>query len=325
MGNCFGTQKKSTAEISPSVFSKSSPIVKLYGSPTNPATSYIRFALLYKPISLHFTPSENPLFGPETPIILFESDVVSGSPETILRYLDAKFPDPPLMRYVNCYDETTPLFVWVVKLQHRSVTWHLERLVRWVQDLVTRGGRARGDPVMGSPRMEVRKFGRSYSQLLEVMLEHAQMEERIVFPILERADRGLCKAANEEHARDLPIMNGIKEDIKSIGVLDSGSPVYQEALFNLSTRLKTLQEHCKEHFEEEERELLPLMEAAELSKEQQERVMEQCVDVMCGTHSHLIRFFMEGLVPRDGMQYLDLIFRCCDKDRVSSIFSVIVE
>ena len=51
---------------------------------------------------------------------------------------------------------------------------------------------------------------------------------------------GLCKAANQEHARDLPIMNGIKEDIKSIGVLDSGSPVYQEALFSLSTRLKSL-------------------------------------------------------------------------------------
>ncbi|VFQ62855.1 unnamed protein product [Cuscuta campestris] len=36
-------------------------------------------------------------------------------------------------------------------------------------------------------------------------------------------------------------MNGIKEDIKSIGVLDSGNPVFQEGLSNLSTRLKTLQ------------------------------------------------------------------------------------
>lgn len=52
---------------------------------------------------------------------------------------------------------------------------------------------------------------------------------------------GLCKAANEEHARDLPIMNGIKEDIKAIGVLDCGSPAYQEALRNLSVRLKSLQ------------------------------------------------------------------------------------
>jgi hypothetical protein len=36
-------------------------------------------------------------------------------------------------------------------------------------------------------------------------------------------------------------MNGVKEDIKSTGVLESGSPIYQEALFNLSTRLKSLQ------------------------------------------------------------------------------------
>ena len=52
---------------------------------------------------------------------------------------------------------------------------------------------------------------------------------------------GLTKAAKEEHARDLPIMNGIKEYIKSVGVLDSVNPGYREALFNLSARLKSLQ------------------------------------------------------------------------------------
>lgn len=36
-------------------------------------------------------------------------------------------------------------------------------------------------------------------------------------------------------------MNGIKEDIKSIGVLDNGSPSFQEALWSLSKRLKLLQ------------------------------------------------------------------------------------
>ncbi|KAL6322873.1 hypothetical protein AAG906_020913 [Vitis piasezkii] len=36
-------------------------------------------------------------------------------------------------------------------------------------------------------------------------------------------------------------MNGIKEDNKSIVVLDSGTPAYQEALSNLFTRLKSLQ------------------------------------------------------------------------------------
>lgn len=58
---------------------------------------------------------------------------------------------------------------------------------------------------------------------------------------LLRMNTGLSKAAKEEHARDLPLMNGIKEVIKSVGVLDSGSPGYREALSNLSTRLKSLQ------------------------------------------------------------------------------------
>ena len=57
---------------------------------------------------------------------------------------------------------------------------------------------------------------------------------------IECDDAGLCKAANEEHGRDLPVMNGIREDIKSIGVLDTGSHDYREALRNLSTRLKSL-------------------------------------------------------------------------------------
>lgn len=54
------------------------------------------------------------------------------------------------------------------------------------------------------------------------------------------AHSGLSKIANEEHARDLPMMNGIKEDIKAICVMDAGSPAFQEALFNLSSRLKSL-------------------------------------------------------------------------------------
>lgn len=84
------------------------------------------------------------------------------------------------------------------------------------------------------------------------------------------------------------------------------------------------QEHCKEHFEEEERELLPLMEGAELSKEEQERVLDQCLDVMQGTHSHLFRFFLEGLLPHEAMQYLDLIAKSTDKARASSMFLRIV-
>lgn len=54
---------------------------------------------------------------------------------------------------------------------------------------------------------------------------------------------GMCKSANEEHGRELPMMNGIKEDIKSIGVLDSG--ICSEALFSLASRFKSLQVKLK--------------------------------------------------------------------------------
>lgn len=359
MGNCSGTQKKSTAGIIPSeLFSKgaaqtqkkstdeSNPlplpiplpselvnkapqVVKLYGPPNSTATFYIRFAILYKPVSLQYTPSEIV----ESPVLYCDSDVVSGSAEEIFRYLDGKFPEPALLvgrdgKHANSFgwfDKTTPLVVWVVNLQHRSMMWHLERMVRWAEDLAARGGLTKGDAAMGSPRMEMNKFGRNYGQLMEVMLEHARMEERVVFPILDKADRGLSKAANEEHARDLPIMNGIKEDIKSIGVLDLGSPVYQEALFNLANRFKMLKKNCQQHFEEEERELLPYMEAADLGKAQQGKILEQCLDAMRETHTHQFRFFLEGLLPQDAIHYLDMIIKSSDNNRVSLMLHMIVE
>ncbi|KAJ1435938.1 hemeerythrin-like [Sesbania bispinosa] len=267
------------------------------------------------------------------------SEAVSDSRDALLRFIDARFPGlsspvaetpAPATETATASsggreEETTSLVVRVTRLQHKSMTWHVERIVRWAEDLATRGGRKAIDPKVGSWRMEVKKFGRSYSQLLEVMLEHAQMEETVLFPIFDSADRGLSKAAKEEHARDLPIMNGIKEIIKSVEVLDSGSPNYRETLYNLSTRLKSLQEQCKQHFMEEDLELLPLMEAVELSKEEDESALEQCFHVMQGTHNRLLKFLLEGLSPHDGMKYLDLISKCRDKDRKESMLRMIVE
>ncbi|KAL3649592.1 hypothetical protein CASFOL_005995 [Castilleja foliolosa] len=332
MGNCIETAKKSTAEIAPSELMKSPPVIKLYGPPNSFATSHIRLALQYKPVTLQFIPSDTH----PNPTLIYQSDVVTGSVEDILQYLDTKFPDPPLAVANNTAastasiwgwsgGETTPLVVWVVVLQHRSVNWHLERMVKWAEDIAARGGNARGDPSMGTPRMEMKKFGKSYSQLLQVMLEHAQMEETVLFQILESADRGLCKSANEDHATHLPIMNGIKEDIKTIGVMNAGIPDYQEALVNLTSRLKRLKENCRKHFEEEERELLPLMEATELNKPQQEKVLQQSLDIMRETHSHLFRFLMEGLQPHDAMRYFDLIKRYCDNVRVSLMLHMMVD
>jgi hypothetical protein len=76
---------------------------------------------------------------------------------------------------------------------------------------------------------------------------------------------------------------------------------------------------------EEDRVLLPLMEAVELSKEQQKRALEQCLDVMQGTHSHLFNFLLEGLLPLEAMQYLDLFTSCNDRERTPSILKLIVD
>ncbi|XWS65670.1 hypothetical protein CRYUN_Cryun05aG0133400 [Craigia yunnanensis] len=244
MGNCFAQSRKSTAEIAPCDCIRRfkpvpvAPTVRLYGSSSSTLAAYIRFALLHKNLSLQFVPTDNPSSDGERLVLEIGSETVSGYRETLLQFIEDKFPHPPLRFSLV---DSAPLVVKVTWLQHRSITWHLERLVRWAEDLSTRGGRRTVDPSVGSPRMELRKFGKNYSQLLEVMLEHAQMEETVVFPVLERADRGLCKAANEEHARDLPVMNGIKEDMKSIGVMDHGTPAYNEGLSNLSIRLKSLQ------------------------------------------------------------------------------------
>lgn len=193
MGNCFAQSKKSTAEIAPyDSIRRFKPVpvvptVRLYGSASSTLAAYIRFALLHKNLPLQFVPTDKPPCDGEPLLLEIGSETVSGYRETLLQFIEDKFPHPPLgFKMVD----TTPLMVQVTWLQHRSITWHLERMVRWAEDLSTRGGRRTVDPAVGSPRMELRKFGKNYSQLLELMVEHAQMEERVVFPVLEMADRG---------------------------------------------------------------------------------------------------------------------------------------
>lgn len=331
MGNCFVKSEKLTAEIIPRDVAKVYPTVRLYGSPKSILTTYIRFALLHKSVSLDFVPSSETLrdhFGsdPDGHVTLqVGSESVTGSREKVLRFMEARFPNlVTAAGGVGVEEGKLPVMVTLTRLQHKSMLWHVERVLRWAEDLVKRGGKKAVDPSVGSPKMEIRKFARSYSELLEVMMEHARMEETLLFPFFDRADRGLSKAAKEEHARDLPLMNGIKEIIKSVGVLDSGSPDFQEALYNLSARLKLLLGQCKQHFKEEEVDLLPLMEALELSKDQEETALDQCFDLMHGTHGRLLKFFLEGLQPRDSMKYLDLISMCSNQDKMESMLQMIV-
>ncbi|ESW14856.1 hypothetical protein PHAVU_007G023000 [Phaseolus vulgaris] len=327
MGNCCVKSEKLTAEIVPRDGARVYPTVRLHGSPKSILAAYIRFALLHRAVSLDFVETERVGGGePEGAVTLqVGSEVVSGSRETLLRFIDSRFPGPSVRGGNGREVETAPLLASLTRVQHTSMLWHVERMVRWAEDLTTRGGRKTVDPSMGTPRMEIRKFARSYSELLEIMMEHAQMEETVLFPIFDHADRGLAKAAKEEHARDLPLMNGIKEVIKSVGVLDSGSPDHQEALYSLFTRLKSLLGQCKQHFEEEEVELLPLMEALELSKEQEVSALEQCFDVMQGTHGRLLKLLLEGLPSCDAMKYLDLISKCRDKEKMESMLKMIVK
>ena len=228
MGNCFSTSSVSTAEISPLDLAVKPPLavvsspaaaaqthlpaprlpipppsakettatatatstvtVKLYGPSNSLATSYLRFALLHKKVNLRFVPSED-----QKPTIQIGSEKTSGSQEALLRYIEEKFPEPRLMIWkfnLEGFDEATPPIVKAIWLHHRSMTWHVERMLRWSEDLAARGGRRAADPSVGTPKMEIRKFAKSYTQLQELMLEHAQMEERILFPVLESVDRG---------------------------------------------------------------------------------------------------------------------------------------
>lgn len=91
-----------------------------------------------------------------------------------------------------------------------------------------------------------------------------------------------------------------------------------------------LQEHCKEHFKEEERELIPLFDAANRMLREEgntsSRWAEEVMGAMEATHSQrLFPFFMAGLLPQEAVQYLDIVCRCiADKHHVVSMLRSLV-
>ncbi|GAV83406.1 hypothetical protein CFOL_v3_26853 [Cephalotus follicularis] len=185
MGNCLRGSKnrRSTAGIAPYDNIRNSIVVDLRSGPEGCLlTTYIRFALEYKYASYRILP------GYERPAVSIGTETVSGGREAMLRLIESRFPEPRFKDSNESLEETTPLVVRVAWLQHSSIVVHLGCFVRWTEDLSTRGGLWSVDPAVGSPRMEVRKFEEFYSVLLEVMLEHAQMEERVIFPLLTKAD-----------------------------------------------------------------------------------------------------------------------------------------
>lgn len=106
----------------------------------------------------------------------------------ILRYVDGKYPDQPLL---DSEGPVQPAVEKAAALQHRSMRRQLERMVKWAEELASVGSDVKRPAAVGStPTMEMRKFGRCYSQLHELMMEHAQAEERLIFPVIDMADQG---------------------------------------------------------------------------------------------------------------------------------------
>jgi len=83
------------------------------------------------------------------------------------------------------------------------------------------------------------------------------------------------------------------------------------------------QDHTKEHFKEEESDMLPRLEGVRRMQREEGKVSDksnsawasEALATMEVTHSKLFPFFMTGLLPQEAVQYLDLIFRCTKNTR----------
>ncbi|KAJ3677945.1 hypothetical protein LUZ60_001748 [Juncus effusus] len=288
-------------------------MVRLYGPETCALTWRLRLTLLYKGVSPQFIPRESPILpGPLLRFGGLGGDVISGSDRELLECIDGKFPVEPngVVKELPPAEEV----VLAVELMHVSIQRHLEGIARAVKEMGVAGKKGRK---MGAAA-EGRRIGRWYGEWVEIMLEHARMEERLIFPALERAAyKGVCKVANEQHAKDLPMLNGIKEDIKSLLSCDFGSSIYQESLLNLCHRLKKLQEHVRDHFKEEETELLPLIDSiyktdrieGDISNWSNSKWVGQLFLLTESTHSQMLPLFIAGLLPDEAMKYVDLLCR----------------
>ncbi|XP_020595909.1 uncharacterized protein LOC110035914 [Phalaenopsis equestris] len=321
MGNCSRKPKVRTRSSRPPA-DPSPPAVQLHGSETSPIAWRIRVALLYKLLDVDFIESRD-----GEPFIRCGSETVTGSEESLLRYIDKRFGGPPAAGAATETDGRG-MAVEMMLVQHRSILQHVEGMARWAEKMTEEAGDGwRGKAADG------RRMARFYGELVEIMLEHAQMEERFLFPALDRsADYDVCRTANEEHGRDLPLMNGIKEDIESCWSPYPASDFTVQDKDLLDKSVHFVQEHCKQHFEDEERELLPLLEAAESVRRRAgeekpgmpNRWVQQMVDLMEQTHSRLFSFFAAALLPREALRYVGLVSAGDDQRAIAMLRSIAV-
>uniref|UniRef100_A0A453FZH9 Hemerythrin-like domain-containing protein n=1 Tax=Aegilops tauschii subsp. strangulata TaxID=200361 RepID=A0A453FZH9_AEGTS len=87
--------------------------------------------------------------------------------------------------------------------------------------------------------------------------------------------------------------------------------------------IKHWQDHTKEHFKEEEKDMLPRLESVRRMQREEGNVPDksnsgwasEAMGTMEMTHSKLFPFFMTGLMPQEAVQYLDLVCRCTKNTR----------
>lgn len=81
-----------------------------------------------------------------------------------------------------------------------------------------------------------------------------------------------------------------------------------------------LQENSVEHYHEEERDLLPQLNAAGLGNQKQDELVIQSIAVMEETHGRLLPFLLQGLQAHEINQYIGL-FRSSFEGGKSRIYT----
>jgi hypothetical protein len=175
-----------------------SSVVRVYGSDGCPVAWRLRVALLYKAAApLHFTPSEAAPLGRPVLRLSAADPELCGTADELLRHVDARFEGkpavapPPKQRpatRASLAAAAAEEVAEMVRLQHRSAERHLEGVAAKLAEMVKKGGKKAGKGrTVAAEGAEVRRLGKWYGDAMEVMLEHARMEERVLFPDIQRA------------------------------------------------------------------------------------------------------------------------------------------
>lgn len=180
MGNC-SPKLKLRSRSSRTLAHPSPPAVQLHGSETSLIAWRIRVTLVYKLVAVEFVECEA-----SEPFLRCGSETIKGTEESLLRYIDKRFGGPPAAAAADAKKKGKGMVAEVMVVQHRSVQQHLEGMARWAEKMTAEVGDG-----LKLVAAEGRLMGKFYGELVEIMLEHAQMEERFLFQALDRiADNG---------------------------------------------------------------------------------------------------------------------------------------